>query len=233
MLLQQGSKGNSRDLARACLLCALVRWLAAEQTVACFDRNIRCPPHVTPLFLEEAKGQGTCSTERDKYFCTVSCSADGVVAWQGGPCAVDLVTPCPPWKRTLVPEYAAALVKGIDVGAGATAIHGPDNKSGLSRAPPADESKGTQHLRGVDKASGEYLLSVADPKDKDLVLKTGGFDLRGLAVRWSAVAPSPHLAFDGPLVCPLPSPPYPESSLQIVAAACGAGCRWPGPVSAS
>ena len=78
----------------------LASWLPDERTVACYNGNIRCPPHVTPLFLEEGKNQGVCSAERDVYFCNVKCTEDGNVLWEGSVCPNDLVSPCPPWKRT-------------------------------------------------------------------------------------------------------------------------------------
>ena len=158
-----------------CVTYCSLRWLPDERTVACYNGNIRCPPHVTPLFLEEGKNQGVCSAERDVYFCNVKCTEDGNVLWEGSVCPNDLVSPCPPWKRTLVPEFTA-ISRG-DVG-DPTALHGPDP---LLPTPSGDGDKAA--LRGgVDKLSGEYLFSTATDGDKEYITKTGGFDLRGIQV---------------------------------------------------
>ena len=61
-----------------------------------------------------------------------------------------------------------------------TAIHGPDPLPPVSNAVAAPEEP---NLRGVDKLTGEYLASVASSDDKGYIEKTGGFDLRGIAVR--------------------------------------------------
>jgi hypothetical protein len=72
--------------------------------VVCFDDQNRCPSYVTPRFLEEGANQGVCAYERDKFYCRVSCPASGGVFWNAEPCPRDLVTPCPPWERTVVPN---------------------------------------------------------------------------------------------------------------------------------
>ena len=153
-------------------------WLTDEQAVACYHGNIRCPPHVTPLFLEEGKNQGVCSAERDVYYCNVKCTEDGTVLWEGGICPKDLVSPCPPWKRTLMPEFTAfSTGAAVDP----TALHGPDPNN---PAAPAGDGGGKAALRGgVDKFAGPYLVSAASSADKQFIETTGGFDLRGIQVR--------------------------------------------------
>ena len=156
-------------------VCAGVgtRWLQDEGTVTCYDGDVRCPPHVTPLFLEEGKNQGVCFEERDTYYCEVKCTPGGDVMWDGVQCPDDLTSPCPPWKRTLVPEFAATTTGS---GAGAR-LHGPNP---LLPAPATVD--GTPGLRGVDKLAGEYLVSVASASDKKYIDMAHGFDLRGLQV---------------------------------------------------
>jgi hypothetical protein len=156
------------------------RWLPDERVVACYNGNVRCPAHVTPLFLEEGKNQGVCSAERDIYYCNVICTSDGQVKWEGGVCPVDLVSPCPPWKRTLVPEFAA-LTSGSGAG-DPTALHGPEPQPVPATAHSSPEEPKSALRGGVDKTSGEYLLSIASDKDKEYIATTGGFDLRGVSV---------------------------------------------------
>ncbi len=158
----------------------LRRWIAEESTVACFQGNVRCPAVVTPSYLEEAKGQGVCANERDKYYCNVACTKDGQVNWLGAVCPNDLVSPCPPWKRTVIPEYNPAAAPMPP-----TLIHGPEVQpatTGDTQAADNVATASTGRLRG-DRASGEALLAQASAPDAELVRKTGGFTLRGAGVR--------------------------------------------------
>ena len=161
------------------------RWLPDERTVACYHGNVRCPAHVTPKFLEEAKGQGVCENERDKYYCNAACTRDGQVNWLGAVCPNDLVTPCPPWKRTVIPEYDPS-----HEAAPPTILHGPEPAPAASSTGAAVATGATQPgaaapaLRG-DKFSGAAMVAAATTADVALITATGGFDLRGAFVRQS------------------------------------------------
>ena len=48
---------------------------------------------------------------------------------------------------------------------------------------PQEPARPQAALRGADTTSGEYLVSVATPEQKAAIELTGGFDLRGIAVR--------------------------------------------------
>lgn len=144
---------------------------------------MRCPAYVTPSFLEEAKGQSVCADERDKYYCNVACTTDGQVNWVSSVCPNDLVSPCPPWKRTVVPEFDPKLSP-----APPTAIHGPETEEqAAALTAPAAPAKPSQ-LRG-DKFSGANLVAQASPADADIVKRTGGFDLRGAVVGAPVLTP--------------------------------------------
>ncbi len=160
----------------------LIRWLPEERTVACYHGNLRCPAFVTPQLLEEAKGQGVCETERDKYYCNAVCTQDGQLNWLGAVCPNDLVSPCPPWKRTVIPEYDPTAAA-----APPTALHGPDVQPAVEQSAPADTVGAVvvpapaPALRG-DKFSGSALIAQAAASDVTVVEAKGGFDLRGANV---------------------------------------------------
>ncbi len=150
------------------------RWLPDEREVVCFNGAVRCPAEVTPTYLEEAKGQGVCADERDKFYCNVVCTADQTVNWVASVCPNDGVSPCPPWRRTVIPQYQPNRPPRP-----ASALHGPDVQP--SPQPAAEEPRAPPTLRR--DFSGASLLAMAKPEDAALVVKAGGFDLRGIHVR--------------------------------------------------
>jgi hypothetical protein len=147
--------------------------IPSENTVACYHGNTRCPSAVTPQFLEEARGQGVCADERDKYYCNVACTPDGQVNWLSSVCPNDLVSPCPPWQRSVVPGYVPGAAP-----APPTTLHGPD----VAPVPSPDAGPAAPGLRG-DRFAGPALLALVNPTDADIVRRTGGFNLRGAQVR--------------------------------------------------
>lgn len=155
------------------------KWLDNERQVACFDGLVRCPDHVTPVFLEEAQGQGVCRDEPNNYFCRVVCTRDGEVSWAGEPCPNDGVSPCPPWPRTKLPNYTP---ESADAQAGTGTVAGPHPEPQAQQPVPEPQAPagGVRGVAGGPSFTGAALLERADPENAKVVRDIGGFDLRGL-----------------------------------------------------
>ena len=137
---------------------------------------------VTPQYLDLGQGSYDCTADaavRDHTYCTVMCSAEGGVVWRAAACEEDVTgRGCPPWERVTLPWYQPdAPLKPP------SAIHGPVNAQPAldSPSPPV-----VHHLRG-DAFTGAAMLATADLAEVALVKSFGGFNLRGLQVRYTAV----------------------------------------------
>jgi hypothetical protein len=150
-----------------------VRFVKEDNAYRCFDKDVKCPDHVTPHFLEVAKGQSICTQERGVYYCTLTCTEAGDAIWQGAPCPTDGVSPCPPWPRTKFPGYNPDVEENKQP----TGIHGPEQEH-PEPSPVPQVDKATL-LRG-DKFSGRALAERASENDRKAIEKYGGFNLRGI-----------------------------------------------------
>lgn len=149
------------------------RWVDEDRAYRCFDGKVQCPDHITPSFLEVAKNQPICTEQRGEYFCRLTCTDDGAATWFGTPCPADGVSPCPPWPRTMLPNYKPDTV------APPSTLQGPAPAPAEKPAPKKPEV--APALRG-DKFSGAALLAQATSEEREIIEKKGGFDLRGIAV---------------------------------------------------